>query len=92
MASAQSGSSPKGARIVGDARSELADRLRVRYEAGESIRSLASDFGRSYGFVQGLLKESGVELRGRGGATRGAAAEQRRADLRQAIDQARAAE
>lgn len=92
MATAHSGSSPKGARIVGDARSELADRLRSAYEAGESIRSLASDLGRSYGFVQGLLKESGVELRGRGGATRGEAAEKRRAEVKQAIDQARAAE
>ena len=39
--------------------------------AGESIRSIAEDSGRSYGFVHGVLKESGATLRGRGGATRG---------------------
>lgn len=92
MSSAHSGRSPKGARIVGDARSALAERVSIRYAAGESIRSLAADLGRSYGFVQGLLKESGVELRGRGGATRGAAAEERRAAVKRAVDEARAAE
>ncbi|HEV8166730.1 MAG TPA: helix-turn-helix domain-containing protein, partial [Actinomycetota bacterium] len=32
---------------------------------------LASETGRSYGFVHRILAESGVTLRGRGGATRG---------------------
>lgn len=62
---------PKGARIAGDHRAQLAEEFRLRYEAGESIRSIAGEAGRSYGFVQGLLKETGVTLRGRGGATRG---------------------
>lgn len=82
--------STKGARIVGSARSELASRMQRRYEAGESIRSLADDLDRSYGFVQGLLKEQGVELRTRGGATRGAAAETRRAATAKAVEAARA--
>ena len=39
----------------------------------ESIRALAQSTGRSYGFVHRMLSESGVTLRGRGGATRGKA-------------------
>lgn len=63
-----------GIRIVGAQRESLATELALRYAAGESIRSLADSTGRSYGFVQSLLKETGVEFRARGGATRGAAA------------------
>jgi hypothetical protein len=61
----------KGARITGDQRSSLAKVFGERYAGGESIRSIASDTGRSYGFVHGVLRESGASLRGRGGATRG---------------------
>ncbi len=61
----------KGARITGDDRDKLATSLRKRYDAGESIRTLASDNNRSYGFVHRILSESGATLRGRGGATRG---------------------
>lgn len=60
----------KGARVSGESRAELAAELRRRYDEGESIRSLAAATGRSYGFVHRLLGETGVELRGRGGATR----------------------
>lgn len=73
---------PKGSRITGGSRSDLAGTLVERYGRGESIRSIADDIGRSYGFVHGLLAESGVAMRSRGGATRGAAAEARRAALR----------
>ncbi len=58
----------KGKRISGELREQVAAEFAERYRAGESIRSLAADSGRSYGFVQGLLKDSGVTLRGRGGA------------------------
>ena len=61
----------KGARITGDQRSTLGATFGQRYASGESIRSIAQDTGRSYGFVHGVLKESGASLRGRGGATRG---------------------
>jgi hypothetical protein len=61
----------KGSRITGDQRGTLAAELAERYAGGESIRSIAEDTGRSYGFVHGILKESGATLRGRGGATRG---------------------
>ena len=74
MADGSNGASPsltKGARITGDQRSSLATSFGQRYASGESIRSIAEDTGRSYGFVHGVLKESGTSLRGRGGATRG---------------------
>lgn len=55
----------KGARI-GKARSGLAEQLKRRYEQGASIRQLAEQTGRSYGFVHRVLTETGVRLRGRG--------------------------
>jgi hypothetical protein len=60
----------KGRRITGDERGTLSDELRQQYEAGRSIRAIAKDTGRSYGFVHRVLQESGATLRGRGGATR----------------------
>jgi hypothetical protein len=61
----------KGARITGGDRSKLSADLKRKYSGGASIRSLAAETGRSYGFVHRMLSESGVQLRGRGGATRG---------------------
>jgi hypothetical protein len=63
----------KGTRVTGNDRTKLASDLKKRYDAGESIRSLAAATGRSYGFVHRILSETGVTLRGRGGATRGKA-------------------
>ncbi|MBV8932350.1 MAG: transcriptional regulator [Kutzneria sp.] len=60
----------KGARITGAVRDKLAADLKKKYEKGASIRALAETTGRSYGFVHRVLSESGVQLRGRGGATR----------------------
>ena len=60
----------RGTRVTGADRSKLAADLSKRYGAGESIRSLATSTGRSYGFIHRLLTETGVALRGRGGATR----------------------
>jgi hypothetical protein len=60
----------KGSRVTGAAREQLATDLKSKYESGESIRALAQETGRSYGFVHRMLSESGVALRGRGGATR----------------------
>ena len=61
----------KGTRVTGADRTKLASDLKKRYDGGESIRSLAASTNRSYGFVHRILTESGVSLRGRGGATRG---------------------
>jgi predicted transcriptional regulator len=60
----------KGARITGAERNKLAIDLKKQYDKGKSIRELADSHGRSYGFVHRVLSESGVKLRGRGGATR----------------------
>lgn len=61
----------KGSRITGGERDKLAGDLKRKYDAGQSIRALAESTGRSYGFIHRILSESGVALRGRGGATRG---------------------
>ena len=58
----------KGSRVTGTDRDKLAADLKRQYDSGESIRSLAESTGRSYGFVHRMLTESGVTLRGRGGA------------------------
>ncbi|NLA30180.1 MAG: transcriptional regulator [Propionibacterium sp.] len=58
----------KGKRVRGELRREVQQSFVERYQAGESIRSLAADSGRSYGFVQALLKDAGVTFRPRGGA------------------------
>lgn len=60
----------KGARLTGTERNKLATELAEKYKAGNSIRSLAEETGRSYGFVHRILTENEVQLRGRGGATR----------------------
>lgn len=60
----------KGTRVTGSERDKLATDLKKRYDAGESIRALANATGRSYGFIHRILTETGVALRGRGGATR----------------------
>ena len=60
----------RATRVTGDAREQMSRDLVARYRAGESIRELAASTGRSYGFVHRILSDAGVELRGRGGATR----------------------
>lgn len=63
----------KGARVTGGQRDRLAAELKRKYDSGRSIRSLAEETGRSYGFVHRILSDAGAALRGRGGATRGKA-------------------
>ncbi len=60
----------KGKRVTGDDRASLSGDLKSKYESGASIRALAEETGRSYGFIHRILSESGASLRGRGGATR----------------------
>ena len=45
----------KGARITGGDRSRLAADLKRKYSSGSSIRELAAETGRSYGFVHRIL-------------------------------------
>ncbi|WP_369052162.1 MULTISPECIES: helix-turn-helix domain-containing protein [Kineococcus] len=61
----------RGTRLSGAEREQLAAELTKGYSEGKSIRALAEESGRSYGFVHRLLSESDVALRSRGGATRG---------------------
>ena len=60
----------KGSRVTGGDRDSLSEQLKSKYEGGQSIRALAAESGRSYGFVHRILSEAGASLRGRGGATR----------------------
>lgn len=60
----------KGARIIGEFRAKVADDLKKKYEKGASLPALAESTGQSYRFVHRVLSESGVQLRGRGGAQR----------------------
>ncbi|CAM5658250.1 hypothetical protein SCYAM73S_08313 [Streptomyces cyaneofuscatus] len=53
----------KGSRVTGAARDKLAADLKKKYDSGASIRALAEETGRSYGFVHRMLSESGVTLR-----------------------------
>ncbi|GAB1332565.1 helix-turn-helix domain-containing protein [Streptomyces sennicomposti] len=58
----------KGKQITGTARAELAREMRKQYEQGMSIRAIAEEHGRSYGFVHRVLTETEVPLRARGGS------------------------
>jgi transposase len=58
-------------RVTGEARERLVRDVVDRYQGGASIREIAGDVGRSYGFVHNILTTHGVPMRGRGGATRG---------------------
>lgn len=60
----------KGARLTGDDRVRMTERVVQEYQAGRSIRQIAEDTGRSYGFVHRVLSDSDLTLRGRGGPTR----------------------
>jgi hypothetical protein len=60
----------KGQRITGPERDKLGKSLKKRYVSGASIRELAAETSRSYGFIHRILSDAGVQLRGRGGATR----------------------
>jgi hypothetical protein len=57
----------KGKRITGEERDTVSALICRQYENGQSIRQIAASTGRSYGFVHGVLRESGAALRGRGG-------------------------
>jgi transposase len=60
----------KGVRVTGSDREKVSSKVKSDYANGKSIRDIAADLGRSYGFVHRLLSESDQPLRSRGGATR----------------------
>ncbi|RJQ77665.1 hypothetical protein D5S17_14685 [Pseudonocardiaceae bacterium YIM PH 21723] len=57
---------PWGITISGAERSAMGRLLRERYDQGVSIRNLASECDRSFGFVRTMLCEAGAELKPRG--------------------------
>lgn len=48
---------------TGTVRRQLAAELKARYEHGATVRALAAEAGRSYGFVHRLLSEAGTDFR-----------------------------
>ena len=60
----------KYARIVGREREALTAKVIKQYANGVSIRALANEYGRSYGFIHRVLSDGEVKLRGRGGSAR----------------------
>jgi len=57
-------------RIVGAERATVTNDCLRRYGAGASIRTIARETGRSYGFVHRILVQGGAVLRQRGGPRR----------------------
>jgi hypothetical protein len=57
-------------RLLGAERQAFSEILKNRYAAGESIRAIAKDIGRSYGCVHRLLIDAGTEFRTGGGNRR----------------------
>lgn len=51
------------AHLRGAERAKTAERLKKRYEAGDTIRGLVALTGRSYGVVRALLLEAGTTMR-----------------------------
>lgn len=58
----------KGKRIVGNDRVTVSKKIISLYKKGDSIRQIADEIGRSYGFVHRLLSENTVSLRSQGGS------------------------
>ena len=60
---------PKSTRVTGTDRVQLQAQLRKDYLAGASLRALAGECGRSYGFIHRILigDDGDFQLRDRGG-------------------------
>lgn len=54
-------------KLYGDRRTSERAVLKAEYEAGASIRTIASTHGHSYGYVHDALVATGAQLRSRGG-------------------------
>lgn len=59
-------------RLVGPARTELAETLKTKYEGGRTVRQLAEAHACSYGKTYALLTEAKTTMRSRGGDRRSA--------------------
>ncbi|MER7986467.1 helix-turn-helix domain-containing protein [Streptomyces noursei] len=56
--------------VKGQQQKVVAKVLLAKYDAGASIRALAAESGRSYGYVHRTLTEAGAVLRTNGGKRR----------------------
>lgn len=56
--------------VSGSAREAAREAAAKLYAEGATVRHIAAELGRSYGFVHRLLVESGITLRSRGTRTR----------------------
>ncbi|MEU4098225.1 helix-turn-helix domain-containing protein [Streptomyces sp. NPDC026673] len=61
---------PRARTLTGIARAQVAAELKTKYERGASIRALAGEADRSYGYIRRLLLAAGVVFRPRGGVKR----------------------
>ncbi len=58
------------AHVSGSERASARATAAARYAEGATVRAIATELGRSYGFVHRLLQEADVELRSRGARSR----------------------
>ena len=58
------------ARLAGQDAAAIAEHVAAHYVAGRSIRAIASDTGRSYGWVHRQITVIGAPMRPRGNNTR----------------------
>ncbi len=63
---------PKNKHLLGPERARFAAELKQAYLNGTSIRELAEQTDRSFGWIHRMLSEAGVTFRSRGGPTRAA--------------------
>ncbi|GIJ50047.1 hypothetical protein Val02_69330 [Virgisporangium aliadipatigenens] len=64
----QIGKPSRHRRLYGDARAAMTKKLVHMYRHQKmSIRAIADELDRSYGFVHRILRDSGIALRSRGG-------------------------
>ena len=62
---------PKGTRLTAAQQAELEVLVKARYAAGDSMRQIAEQTGRSYGSINRLVRLAlDTQARGRGGNTR----------------------
>ena len=61
---------PKNVKVSGADRVTLSRAVERKYLSGVSVRTIAAECGRSYGFVHGLLAQAGVPFRQRGGSNK----------------------
>ena len=59
---------PRGRHLTEKQRAAAVKHAARRYRQNASIRLIAQEMGRSYGFVHRLLTDAGIQLRPRGGS------------------------